>query len=215
MQIQDLIEIGTIVSPQGIQGELKVKTDSDFPERFEKSGNRWLQVQPNQSPQLVELVRGRQVPNKSLFIIKLAGIDDRNQAESLRGCKLFVEKLDRPILEKEEYHIADLIDLEVFHQQTGENIGIVTDVFSAGNDILEVTLHKQPELMPDIIPDLEKVSRVSKRHKLKVKKSKPVTVLIPFVKDIVPLINLEEKRLEITPPKGLLNLDSIEEINNE
>ncbi|MGI0481933.1 ribosome maturation factor RimM [Geminocystis sp. CENA526] len=215
MQIQDLIEIGTIVSPQGIKGELKVKTDSDFPERFEKSGNRWLQVQPHQSPQMVELVRGRQVPNKNIFIIKLAGIDDRNQAESLRGCKLFVDKLDRPSLEEEEYHIADLIDLEVFNQETGENIGIVTDVFNAGNDILEVTLHKQPEAVADVIPDLEKISRVSKRKKIKVKKSKPVTVLIPFVKDIVPVINLQEKRIEINPPKGLLNLDSIEEINNE
>lgn len=214
MQIQDLIEIGTIVSPQGIKGELKVKTDSDFPERFEKSGSRWLQFQPHQSPQPVELVKGRQIPNKNIFIIKLAGIDDRNQAESLRGCKLFVHKLDRPSLQEEEYHIADLINLEVFDQQTEENIGIVTNVFSGGNDILEVTLHKQPEATPDIIPDIEKVSRVSKRHKLKVKKSKPVTVLIPFVKDIVPVINLEDKRLEINPPKGLLNLDSSEEINH-
>ncbi|BAQ64380.1 ribosome maturation factor RimM [Geminocystis sp. NIES-3709] len=211
MEIQDLIEIGTIVSPQGLQGELKVKTDSDFPERFEKSGHRWLQIQPHQSPQSIELVRGKQIPGKNMFVIKLAGIDDRNQAESLRGCKLFVEKNDRPSLDKGEYHIVDLINLQVFNQQTGENIGTVTDVFSAGNDILEVTLHNQPEPTPDIIPDLDKVSRVSKKRKLKVKKSKPVTVLIPFVEDIVPVINLEQQRLEINPPKGLLNLDLAEE----
>lgn len=211
MEIQDLIEIGTIVAPQGLQGELKVKTDSDFPERFEQSGNRWLQIQPHHSPQPVELVRGKQIPNKNIFIIKLAGINDRNQAESLRGSRLLIEKSDRPYLEKEEYHVGDLINLQVYNQQTGENIGVITEVFSAGNDILEVTLHNQPEVQPDIIPDLEKISRVSKRRKFKVKKHKAITVLIPFVKDIVPIINLEKGIIEINPPKGLLDLDLAEE----
>lgn len=211
MEIQDLIEIGTIVAPQGLQGELKVKTDSDFPERFEKSGNRWLQTQPHQLPQLVELIRGKQIPGKNIFIIKLAGINDRNQAESLRGSLLFIEKSQRPHLEKEEYHVTDLISLQVYNQETGENIGVITEVFSAGNDILEVTLHNQPEKLPDIIPDLEKISRISKRKKFKTKKHKNVTILIPFVKDIVPIVNLEKGLIEINPPKGLLNLDLADE----
>jgi 16S rRNA processing protein RimM len=211
LEIQDLIEIGTIVAAQGLRGELKVKTDSDFPERFEKSGNRWLQIQPHQSPQCVELVRGKQIPGKNIFIIKLAGINDRTQAESLYGSRLLIEKSDRPHLEKEEYHVGDLINLQVYDQQTGENIGIITEVFSAGNDILEVTLHHQPELQPDILPDLNKVSRISKRKKFKIKKHKAVAVLIPFVKDIVPVINLEKGIIEINPPKGLLTLNLAEE----
>ncbi|BAQ59710.1 16S rRNA processing protein RimM [Geminocystis sp. NIES-3708] len=211
MEIQDLIEIGTIVAPQGLQGELKVKTDSDFPERFEKSGNRWLQIQPHQSPQPVELIRGKQIPGKNIFIIKLAGINDRNQAESLRGSLLLIEKSDRPYLDKEEYHVTDLINLQVYNQKTGENIGVITEVFSAGNDILEVTLHNQPEVKPDIVHNLEKISRISKRKKFKTKKHKAATILIPFVKDIVPIINLEKGLIEINPPKGLLNLDLIEE----
>lgn len=212
MEIKDLIEIGTIVAPQGLQGELKVKTDSDFPERFEKSGSRWLQIQPHQSPQPVELIRGKQIPGKNIFIIKLAGINDRSQAESLRGSILLIEKSDRPYLDKEEYHVTDLINLQVYNQKTGENIGIITEVFSAGNDILEVTLHDQPEVKPDIVPDLDKISRISKRKKFKTKKHKVATILIPFVKDIVPIIDIEKGLIEINPPKGLLNLDLIEEL---
>ena len=37
------IEVGTITSPQGLKGELRVYSDSDFPERFTKAGTRWLQ----------------------------------------------------------------------------------------------------------------------------------------------------------------------------
>jgi len=207
LEIQNFIEIGTIVAPQGLQGELKITTDSDFPERFETPGNRWLQIQPQQQPQPIELLKGKQIPGKNVFIIKLAGINDRNKAESLRGSKLFVEKGDRPYLDEEEYHVADLVNLQVYNQQTGENIGIVTNIFTAGNDILEVTLHRQPELQPDIIPDLDKISRVSKKRKFKVKKQKLITVLIPFVRDIVPVVDLKKGIMEINPPEGLFDLE--------
>lgn len=212
MTTDELIIIGKIVAPQGLQGELKVKTDSDFPERFEQPGRRWLQINSQQVPQPIELLRGKSVPGKHLYIIKLQGVDNRNQAEALRGATLFVDKGDRPQLEEDEYHVNDLIGLEVFAQQTQENIGIVVNVFSAGNDLLEVQLHKQPEPLPKKQPpDLSQISRVSKRQKIKVKKPKPATVLIPFVKEIVPIVNLEEQRIDINPPLGLLDLDSLEE----
>ena len=218
MDKADLIEIGTVVAPQGLKGEIRVKTESDFPERFEKSGMRWLQVQSHQSPLEVELIKGRQLPGKNIFVIKLAGIDDRNQAESLRGAKLFASKDDRPQLQEEEYHVADLIGMEVYLQESQENIGVVCDVFSAGNDILEVKLHKQPqrEESPETpTVDVSKVTRVSKKRKVKRQqqkknKAKAITVLIPFVKEIVPVVNLETKTLEILPPVGLIDPDMAE-----
>ena len=212
----DLIEIGTVVAPQGLKGEIRVKTDSDFPERFQKAGTRWLQIQSHQSPLEVELVKGRQLPGKNIYIIKLAGVDDRNQAESLRGAKLFASKQDKPQLQAEEYHVADLIGIEVYNQETQENIGIVSDVFTAGNDILEVKLHKQPvtqEIEQVSTVDISKVSRVSKKRKIKrqnQKKIKPVTILIPFVKEIVPVVDLVNKTIEILPPRGLLNPNQAE-----
>ncbi len=215
MQIEDLIEIGTIVAPQGLKGEVKVKTSSDFPERFEQAGIRWLQTQSHQSPIEIELIRGKQIPGKNVFVVKLSGIDDRNQSESLRGSKLFISKNDRPYLEEEEYHVADLIGLEVYHQQTEENIGFICNVFTAGNDILEVELHKQP--LPEekeIEVDVSKINRLSKRRKIirkNKRKNKPVTVLIPFVKEIVPIVDLQKKIIKINPPSGLLNLDLAEE----
>jgi 16S rRNA processing protein RimM len=204
LESEDLIEIGTIVAPQGLKGEVRVQSNSDFPERFEQPGERWLQCQNQINPQAIELLRGYQIPGKNLYVLKLKGIENRQQAESLRGCQLMVKKSDRPSLRKDEYHVQDLINLQVFNQLNGENIGVIINVFTAGNDLLEVKLHKQPEIKEERKIDLEKITRISKRKKFKPKKRKEITVLIPFVKEIVPIVNLEKGIIEINPPPGLL-----------
>lgn len=176
----DWLTIGKIVGAQGLQGEVRVYPDSDFPERFITPGERWL-LRPNQSePESIQLVKGRYLDGKGLFVIKLAGIDDRSQAEALRDCRLVVPESDRPPLEEGEFHVMDLIDLPVFDQATQELVGTVKQVMSAGNDLLEVQL-QQP-------------------------KGKTSTVLIPFVEAIVPIVDLEQRRIEITPPPGLIDL---------
>ncbi|GET43818.1 ribosome maturation factor RimM [Microseira wollei] len=199
-QSEDWIEIGTIVAPQGLKGEVRVYSNSDFPERFEEPGQRWL-LRPNETElETVELLSGRYIPGKGVYVIKLAGVEDCNQAEALRGCKLMVPASDRPPLEEDEYHVRDLIGLEVFNQLTGESLGIVVDLIPAGNDLLEVQLHQaESEEKEEDLPD-------TSNAKNEQRKSQPTTVLIPFVKEIVPVVDLEQKRIEIAPPPGLLEL---------
>ncbi|NEP57408.1 MAG: ribosome maturation factor RimM [Symploca sp. SIO2G7] len=200
MDNDDWLEIGKIVAPQGIKGECRVYPDTDFPERFEKPGKRWLQRPGEAQPQPVELLAGRFLQSKGLFIIKLAGVSDRNQAEALRGSKLLVPASDRPELGEDEYHVRDLVNLEVFNQFTGEVIGVVVEIIPAGNTLLEVQLHQQSQTAPTQ-PDSPTPTKVGKAKR---KKSKPATVLIPFVKEIAPVVDLEKGRIEITPPAGLL-----------
>jgi 16S rRNA processing protein RimM len=204
--MENWLEVGTIVAAQGLKGEIRILSDSDFPERFEQPGKRWLLPPNNLPPQEVTLLKGRYLPGKNVYVITLEGIENRDQAEALRGYKLLVPRSDRPQLAADEYHVADLINLQVYNQITGEILGIVSNILTAGNDLLEVTLHQQPvrELSPQ--PDLSKVSRKSKHKKLKSKQQKPVTVLIPFVKDIVPVVDIEKGIIEVIPPLGLLEV---------
>ena len=204
---QDWIQIGTIVSPQGLRGEMRVYPDSDFPERFLEPGTRWLQHPETNEIEEIELLGGRYIPGKNLYVIALEGVEYRDEAEDLRDYKILVKNSDRPELEEDEYHVADLINLEVFHQQTGEKIGVVTNLFSAGNDLLEVTLDKQPVIETNITRDLSQISRKSKRKKFKKSDPKPATILIPFVKEIVPVIDSDKGRIQINPPEGLLNIN--------
>ncbi len=189
MEVEELIEIGTIVSPHGIKGEVKVYTDSDFPERFEKPGKRLLQRPNEKKIDWITLKRGYYLPGKKLYVVNFEEITDRNQAEALRQSKLFVEKRDRPQLEANEYHVDDLIGLAVINQETGEQIGQVVDIYPAGNDLLVVEL--EPEFLEANFPQQSK------------QKNK---VLIPFVTDIVPVVALSQGKLEVTLPAGLLEL---------
>jgi len=206
----ELLEVGKITSPQGLKGELRVYADSDFPERFTKAGTRWLQHPDTSAITEVQLKDGRYLTGKNLYVIKLEGVEDRSEAESLRNYKLLVDKSDRPKLNKDEYHVADLVDLEVYHQETGENIGVVVDLYSAGNDLLEIRLHQQPENTVKSTKDLSQISRLSKRKKYRPKPDKPLTIFIPFVKEIVPIVDLANHRLEISPPDGLINIHETE-----
>jgi 16S rRNA processing protein RimM len=188
--LDEWLEVGKIVAPQGLSGELRVYPQSDFPERFEVPGTRWLWHPGDQEPQPVELVAGRFVEGKNLCIISLAGVTNRNQAEALRDYKLMVPASDRPELGEDEYHVSDLLGMSVFMQASGELVGEVVDVIAAGNDLLQVKLHQSDE------PVATETSQ----------SKSPQTVLIPFVMAIAPVVDLESRRIEITPPPGLLEL---------
>jgi 16S rRNA processing protein RimM len=198
------IEIGRIVAPQGVRGELRVYPSS-FPERFLKPGTRWIQRTQQHEPQPMTLLRGRTLEGKGLYVVKLDSIDDRTQAEALRGCALLVPAEDRPSLDPDEFYAADLMGLRVILQATGTEIGLVTDLYEAGNDLLEVTLH-------DAIPrpaagDIQAVSApdtAATQGKKHPKAHKPRKVLVPFVVAIVPEVNLAEGCLYLAPPAGLL-----------
>lgn len=207
MANDDWLVIGTIVAPQGLKGELRVYPNSDFPERFKQPGQRFLRRSDETEPHPVELLSGRFVPSKGIYVVQLAGVETRAQAEALRDFMLLVPASDRPKLGKDEYHVMDLIDLEVYNQLTGEAVGVVIDVIPAGNDLLEVKLHEQPEPAPEK-PEAPLPNRISKIRKPKRKTAhKPVTVLIPFVKAIAPVVDLQNGRIEITPPVGLLEVN--------
>ena len=71
------VEVGKIVTAHGIRGELRVYPSSDFPERFEKKGTRWI-LRPNQTTaEEVTLVKGYFQEGKGLYIIQLAGVSDQ------------------------------------------------------------------------------------------------------------------------------------------
>jgi 16S rRNA processing protein RimM len=188
--LDDWLRIGKIVAAQGLAGELRVYPETDFPERFEVPGTRWMLRPGETEPQPIELLSGRYLDGKNLYVIKLAGVSDRNQAEALRDCQLFVPESDRPQLGEDEYHVVDLIGLAVFWQTTGEQLGTVVDIIPAGNDLLEV----------ELLPHDTDAPATSAKVKQK-------TVLIPFVKEITPVVDIQARRIEITPPPGLLEIN--------
>lgn len=173
---EEWLTVGKIVGVQGLQGELRVNPASDFPERFTTPGPRWLRSRKGGEPTEIQLRKGRQLPGKSLFVVRFDGVTNRSGAEALVGQELLVPADDRPELEEGEFHLLDLIGLEARLSPEGAVVGTVSDLISGGNDLLELTTADGRKLM------------------------------IPFVEAIVPDVHLEEGWLLLTPPPGLLEL---------
>ena len=174
---EDWLVIGKIVSPQGLKGEVRVLSYSDFPERFENAGKRWIAASEKDEPQEIMMLSGREIAGKkNLFVVRLEGINDCDRAESLRNYVMMIRTSDRPYLETNEYMIADLVGCNVYHQPTGKLLGEVISIIAAGNDLLEVRNLENNEIE-----------------------------LIPFVEAIAPFVDINQKRIEVTPPKGLID----------
>ena len=170
--------VGLITSPQGINGALKVKSLSDFKERFTKPGKRWIQKE-NQIPIELELTSGFKKPGKNSFIITFREITNRNQAENFKGYKLLVKVNSIPQLKKDEFHLTELVNLKVkiLEKEQFKVIGKIINLENEKNNLLVIQLLKNDK-----------------------------KVLIPFVKEIVPIVDIKNKFIIITPPPGLLEL---------
>jgi len=170
--------VGLITSCHGINGQVKVKSLSDFEERFLKPGLRWLQKE-NEPPSKIELISGFKNPGKETFILRFKGISTRNQAEKLKNYKILVKTNKLPKLNKEEFHLLELINLQVkmLEKEELKIIGKVIDLENEKNNLLVIELLKDQK-----------------------------KVLVPFVKEIVPLIDIKNNFLIINPPNGLLEL---------
>ena len=170
--------VGFITSCHGINGQLKVKSLSDFEERFLKPGMRWLQKE-NEPPSKIELISGFKQPGKETFIVKFQGINTRTHAEKFKKFKILVRTDKLPKLKKEEFHLLELINLEVKILKNDELkiIGKVINLENEKNNLLVIELLKNQK-----------------------------KILIPFVKEIVPIVDIKNNFLIINPPNGLLEL---------
>jgi 16S rRNA processing protein RimM len=114
---------------------------------------------------------------KGVLIARLPGIEDRDQAEALRGLRLYLPRSALPQPEAEEYYHADLIGLEAVLED-GTRVGQVRAIYDFGaGDTLELARDGAPP------------------------------VLVPFTRAVVPMVALAEGRLVLDPPPGLLGDD--------
>jgi len=130
----------------------------------------------NELPSEIKLKKGTLIPGKTTYILSIDEVCSRSSAEEIIGWKLVIPFDSRPKLSEEEYHYFDLIGLEARKGPKKTLIGHVTDLIKGGNDLLEIELVEGKK------------------------------VLVPFVKEIVPEIEIKEKWLLLNPPPGLLEL---------
>ncbi len=129
--MQEWLTVAKIVKPQGIRGEVKVLTLTDFPEDLANFGKVYIDGACH------KILKVRPCGGDSA-IVALSGIADRNAAELLRGKELKVAREDAPALPEDTYYIVDVIGCKTVTEE-GESLGTVTDITPARTDIYEVT----------------------------------------------------------------------------
>ena len=141
-----MVIVGRVVAPRGLGGEVQVEASSDSPGRFSAGGILYLNGQPHEIQRSFKLPRDR-------VALKLEGIDERSQAESLRDSLLMVPEAMVPPLPEGEYYHYQIIDMGVYTRE-GEYLGQITQIVSTGSNDVYVVSHAGQELL---IPALEDV----------------------------------------------------------
>ncbi|MFC1869986.1 ribosome maturation factor RimM [Chloroflexota bacterium] len=138
----EFIIIGKILAPSGIQGKLKVKVLTDFPQRFTPG----VEIYINRQLMTIDSTAW----HKGKAIIKLNTIDCREDAERLEGQLLEIHHSQLQALPDEEYYYFQLIGLEVW-TTVGKLLGNITDILAAaGNDNYVVSGAEGEILIPAI-----------------------------------------------------------------
>ena len=119
--MSDTIIIGKIVNVFGIRGEVKIYNYSGFDDRYENLDR----ILVDGKPYPIREVRH----HKGMILLKLEGVDTRNDAERLRGKNVCMTEDDLLPLEEGEHYIRNMIGMEVVDQTRGR-IGILKDVLT-------------------------------------------------------------------------------------
>jgi 16S rRNA processing protein RimM len=126
------VQVGRIVKPHGIRGEVAVDVTSDVAGRFAPGD-----VIASADGRTFTIDSSR--PHQGRLLVKFAEVADRNGAELLRGVTLVAEPAD--VSGDEYFYAHELIDMLVIHED-GRFLGFVKDLVelpaAAGYDLLEV-----------------------------------------------------------------------------
>lgn len=132
--MEELLQVGVITTPHGVNGEVKVFPTTDDPARFKKLKKVLLDT----GKEKLELEITQIKFFKQFVILKFKEYDNINDIEKYRKCPLLVTRENAVKLKANEYFIADLIGLSVMTDE-GAALGTVKDVLQTGaNDVYVV-----------------------------------------------------------------------------
>lgn len=133
MPTEGQVQVGRIVKPHGIRGEVSVELTSDVAGRFDVDE---VLVAHDDRTFTVEGSR----PHQGRMLVKFVEVPDRNAAELLRGVRLFADPAD--LSDSDVYYAHELVGMLVIAED-GTFLGYVSDIVelpdAAGYDLLEVT----------------------------------------------------------------------------
>ena len=132
-QTPRLVLIGRFGAPQGVRGEIRIKSYTADPLAIGDYGP----LSDETGARKFEIERLRPL-KEDMVVARVKGLSDRDAAGALTGVSLFVARDKLPPPDEDEFYVADLVGLSAVSPD-GETIGIVKNVLNFGaGDILEI-----------------------------------------------------------------------------
>jgi 16S rRNA processing protein RimM len=181
----EFVTIARVAKTQGRHGEVAATLLTDFPELFETRRKLFALGDSTKQSGAAELNR-RKLDldehwfHKGMVVLKFAGVDSISDAETLVGSEIQIPRSERAALGSDEFYISDLIGCTVTDsgREIGRVVGRVRDVQFGSGEAPLLVIEGEKEY------------------------------LVPFAAAYIEKIALEQKRLEMKLPEGLLELDA-------
>lgn len=150
----NLIAYGKILKPHGLKGEVKVLPYSGESENFKYFKSIYLSLDSNGPKEYS--ITGKKF-QKNLIIVKIKEIDSVEDAESIRGKELFIDKEQLPSTEEDEYYWFELIGLNVYSQDKGLLGKVDSIIDNAAQPILVIKSNSEEYMVPLIDNFVKKI----------------------------------------------------------
>jgi 16S rRNA processing protein RimM len=138
--------LGEVLRPHGVRGELRVRLLTAYPERINQLKQVYLGSGVDDDNPTVYAVEHMRM-NPPYGLLKLRGIGDRDQADTLRALFVMVDMAHAVPLEEGEFYLYQLIGLTVKLEE-GDVLGSITDVLETGaNDVYVVDSPRYGEVL--------------------------------------------------------------------
>jgi 16S rRNA processing protein RimM len=169
----DAIEVGRIADAWGIKGWFKVLPYSADPEAL-FSSKRWFLLPAEKGLKtftgVLKLAVQEAKIHSDTVVACSREVIDRNEAEALRGARIFIARSSFPTAEEDEYYWVDLIGLDVINRE-GLLLGQVHELISTGPQTVLVIAYEQD--------------------------GKPQERMIPFVAAYIDDVNLATRQIRV------------------
>lgn len=126
--MSELVAIARIAKPRGLRGEVVADILTDFPERFEGLENVTAILESEERRELK--IEDHWFQNERI-VLKFAGIDTVEKAESIRNAEICVFETDAVALDEDEFYDWQLEGCQVATVD-GESIGTVRELMRTG-----------------------------------------------------------------------------------
>ena len=153
-----LIQLGFVGAPFGVRGWVKLRSHTDPPERLLE--HRSLRIGQGDAWRTMRIeASGR---SGGALTVKLIGIEDRDQAQALRGAQVCVERSELPQRNDKDFYRADLVGCEVMTLD-GVALGTVQHFIETPAQVLMVVRGAQEFWIPAVPQHLRRVDLQARR----------------------------------------------------